>query len=236
MKKMALIMLLVTMVVVNCACLSNDLDGSIDLPDLSYTETCRYYCGLCDKCMDTSCTNSMCAEKCQGHTEEIKVFSDGDFITTEPISIDTGSAVIDIGANVYVRGDLAQRVEEIIAAIEKVSGLDFDGNGYGRDLYTDGKIHITANRDENQLYAELSTAYAGRSSHAFVSPGDLLICGGYAIVHELAHVLMFRQQGWFHSQLMDEGFAEYTTYLALKELQAADPSYQVSLSPPTYTI
>ena len=236
MKKLLLWALLAVILISNTACLSG---GSLPSPSglIESLHACGYSCPFCQKCLDSLCGKTVCADKCEGHTEEVTDFGEGGFITEAEVSIDTGSAVIDLGANVYVRGDLATKTEEIVAALEKVSGLDFDGNGYGRELHSDGKVHISATRDllyvdegyEGSPHSETGSAYAERTGHAHVSPGDLLICGDYAVLHELSHVLMFRQQGWAHSQLLNEGFAEYTAYLAIKELQAADPSYAVSL-------
>ena len=58
-----------------------------------------YECGLCG---NKDCTEDVCREKCQGHTG---VFSPTDDITTEDVSVDTGTFVYDIGAGIYVRGD-----------------------------------------------------------------------------------------------------------------------------------
>ena len=139
---------------------------------------------------------------------------------------------MDIGENIYVRGDLAELVEKIGAVMEKVSGLDFDGAGYARDRFPDGKVHIKASRENLYVgrdwytgspYSEVGSAYAAAFRHANVSPGDLLCSDGYALIHELGHVLMYRQSEWSHCQLLNEGFAEYTTYLVSKDMEQNDP-------------
>lgn len=171
-------------------------------------------------------------ENGKDNQEEPYAFPAGDFITTSDISIDAGTLMFDIGENVYVPGHLKAASETLTAAIEKVTGLDFDGAGYGRENYPDGKVHVYTSR--RLLYAgedwydgldssELGSAWASGSGHAYVSPGDLYFGNTYAIAHEISHMLMFREEMWQNSQLLDEGFAEYTSYRALLELEKTDP-------------
>ena len=203
---------------------------------------CESVCVVCQKCFNIDCADEVCAEKCAGHSEEPVAFRDDDYITDSYISIDTGSAVLDIGPGIYVRGDIADKIETVLSTIEAVSDLDFDGMGYGKEIYQDGKIHVTAGRDnlyagldwyQGSAYSEVGSASASLAAHVFISPGDLLISPSYAVVHELSHVLMYRQAGWAHCQLLTEGFAEYTTYLTLKSFEENDPSVLVSLGIPT---
>ena len=192
---------------------------------------CKSVCQTCQKCLNADCEENECLEKCEGHREDPYGFRTGDYITDEAISIDTGTAVLDIGAGVYVRSDIAELTRSAIEAIETVTGLDFDGFGYARGVYPDEKIHVKTDKDATYVgddnysgsaLSEVGAAYATIAEHVYMSPGDLFICGEYTILHELSHVLMYRQQGWDHSQLLSEGFAEYTTYLALSELEKND--------------
>lgn len=198
---------------------------------------CSNACLSCYGCTNEACTEEACAVKCSGHKEEPFAFLTGDYITEAPVSVDTGTLVFDIGANVYVPAHLEDTAETVVAAIEKVSGLDFDGLGnYARSTFPDGKVHVNVSRDA--LYAgnpahadwyrglqtsEVGNAYASSGEHAVVSPGDLFLGGSNAVVHELGHVLMYRQSEWNHCQLLNEGFAEYTTYLTLLELELNAP-------------
>lgn len=211
---------------------------------------CASACDFCGGCTDVQCQQTVCSEKCPGeHGEEVYQFSNADYITEEAVSIDTGTLVFDIGENVYVPDNLTGMAESLASAIEKVSGLDFDGVvPYARETFPDGKVHIKVSRDS--LYAgnpeyswctglqtsEYGSAHAGAWEHVELSPGDLFLGNSYAIVHELGHMLMYRQSEWRHSQLLNEGFAEYTTYLALKELEKTDPETAVYLEPATYAI
>ena len=210
---------------------------------------CVSACEICGGCMNAQCMQAACSEKCPGeHREEVYPFSDADYITEEAVSVDTGTLVFDIGENVYVPGNLAGMAESLACAMEKVSGLDFDGAGYAKSAFSDGKVHIKVSRDclyagnpEHSWYTGLQTseqgsAYAGAWEHVELSPGDLFLGNGYAIVHELGHMLMYRQSEWHHSQLLNEGFAEYTTYLTLKELEKTDPETAMYLDRATYAI
>ena len=195
--------------------------------------SCVSQCPICGLCVNAGCAEEPCGEKCTGsHKEDPHVFTQGDYITTAPVSTGTGTLVFDIGKNLYVPGHLAHTGEAVAAAIEKVSGLDLDGTGHARQNFPDGKVHIRVSRE--YLYAgqdwyqglatsELGSAQASAQQHVEIAPGDLFFSGNYAVVHELSHMLMYRQSEWCHSELLNEGFAEYTTYLALLELERTDP-------------
>ena len=189
---------------------------------------CTDPCAQCGWCQNADCAESACAHKCQGHWEEPYIFPTGDYVTDTEVHIDTGTLVFDIGENVYVRGDLAELAEKMVASMEKVAGLDFDGAGYAKGAFADGKVHVQAGRNmvlvESAVYSEYGNAYAGVWDHAVISPGNLFN-RGYVIIHELGHVMMFRQSEWCHSQLLNEGFAEYTAYLALLDLAETDPAW-----------
>ena len=234
---LSLILAVALLLCAGCGAVSapEDVQTPAAAPTVATTQphACTSACLTCGLCANSACTEAVCAEKCAGnHREEPKVFSGGDHITTEAVSVDTGTLVFDIGENVYIPGDLAQLGEVIVAAMETVSGLDFDGAGYGREMFRDGKVHVKASRDnlytEQDWYQGLKTsetgnAYASAWGHAELSPGDLCITETYALIHELGHVLMFRQSEWSHCQTLNEGFAEYTAYLAVQELAHTNP-------------
>ena len=202
---------------------------------------CASVCDICGTCADAQCAEAVCSEKCPGvHREEICQFAGGDYITDQAVSVDTGTVVFDIGENIFVPGHLEKAAQSLVAALEKVSGQNFDGTGdYARGSFSDGKVHVNTSRDmlyagnpEHSWYMGLQTSEVGSvqasaSRHVEVCPGDLFLGNEYAIAHELSHMLMFRQSEWSHCKLLNEGFAEYTTYLALKELEETEPEIAV---------
>ncbi len=158
-----------------------------------------------------------------------------DFITTGETVVDVGSAVCHIGENVYVPADFGNVTNLMMNIAEKVSGLRFDGDGYCAKKSMEKKPHIYITREN--LYAgtdwytgwdtsELGSAYAF-SSEAWIAPGDFLLGNSYTLIHELSHVLMWRQSKWYHETTLSEGFAEYTTYLTLLELEEKYPEAAV---------
>ena len=207
--------------------------------------TCASLCPDCGLCANESCTEAVCQEKCPGHNmEEPYLFSSGDYITTEAVSIDTGTFVYDIGPGIYVRGDLQEITDVIVPLMEQFTGLDFDGAGYGQEKHPDGKIHINLSRDylyveldwyQGNSASEVGNAYADAYDHAIVSPGDLYL-GTSTIIHEASHVLMYRQSEWQYSQLLNEGISTYTTYLVERELEMTDPETSFCISPSSQSI
>lgn len=206
--------------------------------------TCAAPCPDCGLCINEDCADAICAEKCPGHKEEPHVFSSGDYITDKAVSIDTGTFVYDIDPGVYVKGDLQEITDAIVPLMEQFTALNFDGAGYARKNFPDGKIHIRITRDS--LYAcqdwyqgspdsEVGNAYGGPEEHVVVSPGDLYL-GTSTIIHEASHVLMFRQSEWSYGQLLDEGISTYTTYLVEKELENTNSEISFYIGPSTYSI
>lgn len=206
--------------------------------------SCSAPCPDCGLCGNTECTESLCTEKCPGHPSAPYAFPTGDYITTEPVSVDTGTFVYDIGENIYVRGDLQQISDVIVPLMEEVSGLDFNGAGYSTGRWNDGRIHITLSRDELYVgadwytgspHSEVGAAYASAYSHVSCSPGDLYL-GNSAIIHEASHVLMFRQSSWSHCQLLNEGISTYTTYLVEKALEESHGAISYCVSSPLESV
>lgn len=210
-----------------------DPQATTSASQLEQLHSCENKCIICGLCGNADCTDAVCGEKCPGHNkEEPQSFRGGDFITDENISVDTGTLVYDIGKNVYVPGHLNEISEIMAAAAETVSGLDFDGAGYAKASFPDGKVHIRISRDSlyvgQDWYMGLDTSEVGSASasawqHVELSPGDLFLGNSYAAIHELSHMLMYRQSEWSHSTLLNEGFAEYNTYMTLRELEQTKP-------------
>ena len=203
---------------------------------------CTARCLECGLCKNEACSEDVCLEKCGTHREDPCDFSDSDFITTEPVTIDAGIMVFKIGENVYVPGHLAHMTEQLAASLEEITGLSYNGSDYARQYYPDGRICVNISRDN--LYAG-SDWYMGLDSSEYgsamaclpptdvdLAPGDLLLASAYAMVHEFAHTLMYRQNEWAHSQLLDEGFAEYTSYLLLREWEDSAPGEAFYLDMP----
>ena len=194
---------------------------------------CNTQCLECGLCLNEDCAESECQEKCGTHWEEPYFLSNGDYVTTEPVTIDTGIMMFKIGENVFVPGHLAQMTEHLVASLEEITGLQYNGSNYARQYYSEGKINVNVSRDSLYVgadwYMGLDTSELGRAlaclppTDVDLAPGDLFLAPNYAIVHEFAHTLMYRQNEWAHSQLLDEGFAEYTTYLLLREWADSAP-------------
>lgn len=171
--------------------------------------------------------------------QELAVSSKEDYITTEDTVVDLEKAVYHIGKNIYVpAGILESNTNRAMDVIEQISGLSFEVNSHfleDSSEFTDGKTHIFVTR--KQLYSG-SEWYTGLDSNEFGSayeaggmvwaaPGDLLLGNDYTLIHELCHALMYRQSPWYHGVLLNEGFAEYTTYLVLLEMEEKYPELSV---------
>ena len=195
---------------------------------------CDNVCLTCGLCLDATCTEKACIEKCEGHNDTSKAISD-DYITTEDIELNLEKAVYHIGENVYVPGNLESNTNKAMNVIEQISGLSFEVNEYPSEEFTDGKTHIFINKDLLYSGAEW---YNGLDSNEFggayevngivwAAPGDLLLGNSNTIIHELCHALMWRQSPWYHGTTLNEGFAEYTTYLVLQEMEEKYPELAV---------
>ena len=169
---------------------------------------------------------------CQNETAETVP---ADYITTEDIELNLEKAVYHIGENVYVPGNLESNTNKAMNVIEQISGLSFEVNEYPSEEFTDGKTHIFINKDLLYSGAEW---YDGLDSNEFggayevngivwAAPGNLLLGNSYTIIHELCHALMGRQSPWYHGTTLNEGFAEYTAYLVLLEMEEKHPGLAV---------
>lgn len=201
---------------------------------------CDNVCSTCGLCSDATCPEKACIEKCAGH----EVLPKGNYITTEGTVVEIDSVVYHIGSNIYVPDSIESLSNVAIGVMEQVSGLQFDGNDNYLVNRIDKKSHIYITRDN--LYAgmdwytgwdsnELGSAYAN-DNNVWLAPGDLLLGNSYTIIHELAHVLMWRQSQWYHEKTLNEGFAEYTAYLTLLEMEEKHPEAAVYFDKSTSSV
>lgn len=238
MKKMLFLGLLVAVVsLVGCSAENteaevNSIATSTPIPVSQHV--CDNVCLTCGLCLDATCTEKACIEKCEGHNDTSETVP-ADYITTEDIELNLEKAVYHIGENVYVPGNLESNTNKAMNVIEQISGLSFEVNEYPSEEFTDGKTHIFINRDLLLTGAEW---YTGLESNEFGSafeangivwaaPGDLFLGNSYTIIHELCHALMWRQSPWYHGTTLNEGFAEYTTYLVLLEMEEKYPELAI---------
>ncbi len=179
--------------------------------------------------------------------EDSVAFSTEDYITTEDIVVDLEKAVYHIDKNIYVPGNLESNTNMAMNVIEQIAGLSFEVNSHFLEDYSDfsdGKTHIFVTREVLYSGAEW---YSGLDSNEFggayevsgmvwAAPGNLLLGNDYTIIHELCHALMYRQSPWYHGVLLNEGFAEYTTYLVLLEMEEKYPELAVCFEESTTPI
>lgn len=143
-------------------------------------------------------------------------------ITTQYTVLETEHFIFQIDKNVYVPGYLEEYIEVIYDTLETVSGLKFYN-----EHYNPGKIIVEVEKinNENSPETEHAGAYAYTgNARIHISSGDLLIGNSYALTHELSHTLMYSQSTWYHNQIYSEGFAEYTSYKAIKYLELHNPT------------
>ncbi len=199
---------------------------------------CESICKYCGKCADTDCKEKVCEIKCDGSI----VFPSGDFIVNDKYKVTFGDIVLNVEDKAFIKGNLQDILTVAVDTLEKVTGHKFiNGKNYSNHYY-DQKVHYNVNRESlyaNQdgytgdPYNETGTAYAYFYEHAVLSPGDIMP-GNFTIVHELAHVHMFKQTDESYCQLLTEGYAEYSTYLVLKTLEAENPAYRIEFKPSEY--
>lgn len=246
MKKTLIVILVLVMALSLCACGGHKCESPCEKCGKCLDETCAHesctekcdchrcesVCLECGKCYDATCAEEVCAEKCAGHRDDAVVFPSGDYITQEDIEIELDSMVFKIGKGIYVRGDFEKMAKNIIATIEKTAGYSFGNKTHNenKDIVDVSRDHLYADLDwyTGSKISEVGKAFA-TFGEAQLSPGDLFTTSGYAFIHELGHVLMFREEYYANSQLLDEGFAEYTTYLVVKELQKNYPEYMMHI-------
>ena len=151
-----------------------------------------------------------------------------DYITTSDTTLETEHFIFRFGSNVYIPGHTEQCAEALVPIMENLTGLRFDYFNPCIDEPQTAKILLTFSRDQlyvgQNWYTGLPTSEHGGAFGGIygveASPGDLLLGHSSTLIHELTHALMYRQTGWFHSQLLNEGFAVYTTYLVQQHLEA----------------
>ncbi len=179
--------------------------------------------------------------------EEPIVYPAEDYITTEDIVLDLEKAVYHIGKNVYVPGNVADITNATMNVIEQIAGLSFEENPEFIEFFsdfTDGKTHIFINRElfysGQEWYTGLDSSEFGEAyavgGMVWAAPGNLLLGNNGTIIHELCHALMCRQSPWYHGVTLNEGFAEYTTYLVLLEMEEKYPELVIYFNESTSNI
>lgn len=140
-------------------------------------------------------------------------------ITQKSTILESEHFTFNIEENIYYPGYLLEYTEVIYDAIEKVSGLNFYNEHYNPSKI---KIMVQKGGTEKSKESEVSNGAFTYSTEStiYICSGDLLLGNTYAIVHELAHVLMYSQSFWSYSRVYVEGFAEYTSYKTVKYLES----------------
>lgn len=170
--------------------------------------------------------------------DEPIVYPAEDYITTEDIELDLEKAVYHIGKNVYVPGNVAEITNATMNVIEQTAGLSFEANPEVIEFFsdfTDGKTHIFISKEllytGTEWYTGLDSSEFGEAyavgGMVWAAPGNFLLGNSSAIIHEFCHALMCRQSPWYYGVTLAEGFAEYTTYLVLQEMEEKYPELAV---------
>ncbi len=205
---------------------------------------CESACKECKKCTDAACTEKVCADKCGGHKEEVPEFTSGDKIVKDKYEVTVGDIVFTVEGKAFLRGNIKDLIAVAVDTMEKVSGNKFINSKNYSNPYNDNKVHLNVRREgmyveydlyQGSSYNDYGSAYAGSPEHAVLTPGYIMD-DDYTIIHELSHVLMLKQTDTFYCQLLNEGYAEYTSYLALQELEKADPAYRIHFKPSEYLL
>ncbi len=152
------------------------------------------------------------------------------YITSEYTVIETEHFICKIDADIYVIDNLEYRIETLYDSLQIVSGLSFNIDKYG-------KIFIEVKK------AEPVDGYASEGHNAYslgdgivIGAGDLFISSGYAIAHELSHVLQSHNSRWYYCKTLVEGFAEYTTYKVIGYMEENYPDVAFMLGSKDYCI
>lgn len=135
-------------------------------------------------------------------------------ITTEDSILRTKHLELHIPKNVYIMGDLTEKLDIITSTMEEVSGMKFEGNPH----YIKGLTQVQVEKPDGNEFGSAYAFYAG----ATLSSGDILDL--YALIHECSHVLHYNQSNWSFCQWAMEGISTYTTYKTQKYLEEHYPS------------
>ncbi len=148
-------------------------------------------------------------------------------IITKQSCIVTEHFIFAIDANVYIPKNTEQITETIYRDMEIVTGLSFEANDHKGERI---KVWVTRGNSspvpgqyedsESGIWPSSVTGWRGETYNGIrhygtimFGPGDLLF-NNIAFVHELAHVLRFRQSDYAYMDFpsFEEGFASYVEY------------------------
>lgn len=174
----------------------------------------RVYCVITDKYGKTAKTKTVVVKK-KKITPQNVTFAKGK-ITTKSTTIKTKHLELHIDPNVYVPNDLAENLDIVTSAMEKVSGMKFSGNKH----YADSLVRVDVLKNSS-TESEYSYAWAAPDG-ATISSGDILDL--YALIHECTHTLQYVQSEWHHCTWAMEGISTYTTYKTQKYIQKYYPN------------
>ena len=169
----------------------------------------------------TTCT------ACPFFKETAPGFATG-YTTTKVTYIETQYAIFQIQPNIYVVGDLAKKTDDLCRAMESFSGLSFN-----TEIANGKKILISVNRSsgpsaypDSEMSGGMATGGAVSNSRGDIGNGhisldslSLFLGKEGAFIHELFHVLRFRQSNNTFNTLLEEGFAAYMTLGLQLELE-----------------
>ncbi len=125
-------------------------------------------------------------------------------ITTGYTKLNTKHLELSVPLKVYIPDDLVENVDIVTSAMEKVSGMQFEGN----PKYSSELLSVQVEKMWG-TERELGNAYAF-AGNVYMSPGDLVELS--ALIHECSHALQYNQSGWSYCEWAMEGIATYTRY------------------------
>ncbi len=154
------------------------------------------------------------------------------YITSEATEIVTDHMIFKLPANVYVMDDFVNIVNKVSAAMEQVSGMKFKANpNYCKYNGTSDRLYVNVIKKEG---TEIGSAYASAMQGAVIPPCDIV--DFFALIHESAHVLQYRQSGWAYCTWAMEGISTYTTYKTACYMHENYPELSIIVSSPDHSI
>lgn len=125
-------------------------------------------------------------------------------LTAEPTVIEDMRFVLIVDRGIYVPKDIKKRMNTIMNAIEKTTGLSFTPKDNGIQRTTDKVILYACNRHEN------TEAIALYGNLVYLQPIDIALdtYGDSTIIHELLHLIQQRNIAAL-GNCLTEGFAMY---------------------------
>ena len=154
------------------------------------------------------------------------------YITPEATELVTNHLIFKLPKNVYVMDDFVNIVNKVTAAMEQVSGMKFEANPkYCKYNGTAERVYINVRKTEG---TEVGAAYASAMQGSVVAPCDLVDL--FALIHETAHVLQYRQSTWAYCIWAMEGISTYTTYKTSCYIHENYPELTIIANTPDHSI